>query len=160
MIRTINNYTIDDITTAMRDFLHKAQQSKEVRDLALNITATEPDPVIAIHHWVRSNVRYIPDPVQGEHFIEQFTAPTRLVADYLEGKSIGEDCDSHAMLVVALCQSIGIQSHVILADYSGNGWEHAYAQVWSDKLNAWVDVDTTIEQPMGWLKIPKNTLAI
>jgi len=147
MITVIEGYTVQDIANSIRDFLAKAAHSTDVRDLAVEITAGSTEPVYAIYQWIKDNVHYIPDPVNNE----QFTSLIRLVKDYRSGKTIAEDCDSHAMLATALYRSIGINAHVVLADYTGNGWEHAYSQVYSDNLGNWIDIDTTSWQPFGWI---------
>lgn len=150
MKTVIIGYNLQDVINSIKDFMDKSSQDDEVRQLAVEIISD--NPIHDIHTWVRSNLKYVPDPVRNGQGIEQFTSPIRLVREYREGKVIGEDCDSHAMLVAALYQSVGLPSHVALADYSGGGYEHAYAIVWSDPLSMWLDVDTTTKYPLGWLQ--------
>ena len=159
MIRIIQNYNINDIVSSMKDFLNKSSYSPEVREMAVEITAGSQNPIYDIHKWVKTNLHYAQDPVRDGQDIEMFTSPVGLVKDYREGKSIAEDCDSHAMLVTALCQSIGIPARVVLTSYDNGNYTHAYSQVWSEELNKWLDVDTTTDYPIGWV-IPYSSIMI
>jgi len=147
------------VIKSIQYLLDKASLAPEVRELAVQIIAGTDDPIKGIHHWVRSNLAYIDDPVVNGKNVEQFTSPVRLINDYRAGKSIGEDCDSHAILATALYQSIGIPARVVLVGYNGDVPEHAYTQAWSEKLNTWLDVDTTTDYPIGW-KLPYKSIII
>jgi len=160
MITTIQNYSEQDIEESIRYLLAKASKSEAVRQQAVQIIAGAPDPILAIHSWVRENLSYIPDPVNNGQEIEMFTSPVKLVNDHNSGHAIGEDCDSHAILTVALFQSIGIAAHVVLAGYNGNDFEHAYCQVFSQPLDRWIDVDTTTDYPVGWVHPTTRELVV
>ena len=147
MITVIKNYDIQDITDNVKRLLEVASHAPEVRRLAIQITSDREDKITAIYDWVKQHVQYVPDPTS----IELFVSPVRIVKDYYECKTIGEDCDGHAILVTALCRSIGINSNVVLIDSLGNGLDHAFSEVWSEKLNCWINVDTTSEYPIGWI---------
>jgi len=147
MITVIKNYSIQDITDNIRRILGVASHAPEVRRLAIQITSDREDKITAICDWVKQHIQYVPDPTS----IELFVSPIRIVNDYYECKTIGEDCDGHAILVTALYRSIGIDSHVVLIDSAGNGLDHAFSEVWSEKLNCWINVDTTSEYPIGWV---------
>jgi len=145
MLTIIRNYDLEDVKRGMNYLLDKASQSEEVRQLAVNIIDNKPDSIAAIYDWVRDNVRYTPDPI----LIELLTSPVRMVNDYLQGKPLAEDCDGIAILITALCRSIGIQSSVVLLDTKGEGLDHAISQVHSDI--GWVSVDASDSiHPLGW----------
>lgn len=156
MIRVIKGYSIDDITASMQNMLRKAALDENVRNLAVQITARSDNPVQAIWTWVKEHVTYVSDPAG----FEQFTSPSKLVENYLHGIPVGEDCDSHAMLVTALCRAIGLNAHVIIVGYQTSEYDHAFTQVWSEKLNAWLDVDTTTDKPLGWVYQYKSQLEV
>ena len=135
----------------IKELLQKASRNPDVRELAIEIIAGSDEPIYAIYNWVKTHLYYLPDPIKADgDELEMFTSPIRLVSDYREGKTIAEDCDSHAMLTVALYRSIGVKANVVLVSYTGNGYDHAYAEVWSDQLARWITIDTTDRYPVGW----------
>jgi hypothetical protein len=149
MIKFIQNYTIEDIKTSIKYLLDKSSQSEEVRQLALSITRNTDDPIVAVHSWIKDNIKYVADPVSdGE--LELFISPVRIVKDYADGKSLGGDCDDMAILTTALYRSLGIRSDVVLLDVNGKGLDHAVSQVFSDKLGRFIIVDPSSNLPVGW----------
>ena len=130
MLTTISNYTLDDIRKSINYLLDKAKQEPRVRELAVGIISDKPDPIAAVYDWVKTNVKYVPDPVKTELFI----SPVKMVNDFYEGKQLAEDCDGMAILAVALYRSVGIESNVVIFDTKGEGYDHAIAQAYSDKL--------------------------
>ena len=150
MITRIQNYSLSDIRDGLKYLLDKAADSQEVRQLAIEITADNQDPIAAIYDFVRNTVRYIPDPVANGQ-MELFISPVRMVKDYRSGMVLGGDCDDQALLTTALLRSIGIRANVVLIDQTGNGLDHAFCQAYSDKLGTWVSVDASAPQvPLGW----------
>lgn len=140
-----------DIKDSINYLLDKSSQSEEVRNLAISITRYSPDPIASIYDFVRNNVQYTPDPVKNAEQIELFISPVRMVKDYYKGKPLAGDCDDMALLTTALCRSIGIRSNVIILDTEGNGFDHAVAQVYSEKLGKYIMIDaSTDEVPLGW----------
>ena len=151
MLIKIANYNLSDIEDSVKFLLDRAANSPEVRDLAIQITHDKQDKIKAVYDWVKSSVAYVPDPVsEGGEEIELFTSPVKLVRDYKAGNPIGEDCDGQAILATSLYRSIGIRANVVIIDSAGNGLDHAYCQVWSDKLSKYINCDPTSAYPLGW----------
>ena len=145
MLTTISNYTLDDIRKSINYLLDKAKQEQRVRQLAVSIISDKPDPIASIYDWIKTNVRYTKDPVD----VELFISPAKMVNDYYQENPLAGDCDDQALLAVALYRSIGIESNVVIFDTKGEGYDHAVAQVFSDKLG-WVTVDASSDYPLGW----------
>ena len=148
MLTRITNYTLEDVQNGIQYLLDKASSSPEVRMLAIEIVADKQDRIAAIYDFVRTTVKYVPDPV-ADGGIELFISPVRMVKDYRVGMVLGGDCDDMALLTTALCRSIGIQSNVVLIDSVGKGFDHAYCQAHSDKLGM-INVDSSAPVPLGW----------
>ena len=147
MITIIRDYTLEDVKASLKDFLEKAANSEEVRELGVKIVYGQQDHIAAVYTWVKSNVDYIPDP-EG---IELITSPVKMVRDYNEGKPLAEDCDGMAILTTALYRSVGIKSNVVLLDTVGEGYDHAVSRAYSDKLGSWIIADvSTSKIPLGW----------
>ena len=149
MITVIKNYSLDDVKDSIKYLLSKSAKSPEVRQLAIEITAGSQD-ISTIHDFVRDTVKYVPDPVTNGN-IELFTSPIKMVKDYRAGITIGEDCDGIAILTTALYCSVGIRARVALVDQSGDGLDHAYCEVFSDKLGQWINSDPSAPLPLGWV---------
>ena len=151
MLTIIRNYTLDDIGKGIKYLLGKASEAPEVRMLAIEITSGSEDPISAIYDWVKTHVHYVPDPVSGTDTIELFISPVRMVKDFNAGTTIGGDCDDIALLITALYRSIGIQANMVLIDQTGHGYDHAYCEVFSEKLGKWINSDPSAPQfPLGW----------
>ncbi len=151
MLTVIRDYTLQDIETGITYLLGKAVETPEVRTLAVAIIYESQDPISAIYEWVKVHVKYVPDPVSGSDTIELFISPVRMVKDFNAGMTIAGDCDDLALLTTALYRSIGIPANVVLVDQDGDGLDHAYCVVWSDKLNQWINSDPSApELPLGW----------
>lgn len=151
MLVRIKNYTVSDIEDSIKFLLDRAAQSPEVRQHAIQITHDKQDKISAVYDWIKQSISYIPDPMgaEGEE-IELFISPVRLVKDYNLGLKSGGDCDDHAILATSLYRAIGIRSNVVIIDSAGNGLDHAFSEVWSDKIQDWISVDTTSTYPIGW----------
>ena len=145
MLTTISNYTLDDIRKSINYLLDKVKQEPRVRELAINIVSDKPDSISAIYDWVKTNVKYTPDPVETELFI----SPVKMVNDYHQRSPLAGDCDDMAILSVALFRSVGVESNVVIFDTKGEGYDHAIAQAYSDKLG-WLNVDVSSDYPLGW----------
>lgn len=146
-IRTINDATMDDVKRELGIFLYKGITSEEVRSLAEQITQDKQDDIEAVYDWVKGNMRYVPDPSYAELFI----SPVRMAKNYFEGKPMSGDCDDHALFDAALLGSIGYNARIIIGDTNYDSEiDHAWAEVYSDKLNQWISVDTTNKNPLGW----------
>ncbi len=159
MITVIQNYDIDDIVSSIKYLLDKSSKCGEVRQLAVQITYAQQDKIAGIYDWIKSSVSYVPDLVTNGD-IELFTSPVRLVKDYNQGIAIGEDCDGMAILATSLYRAIGIKSNVVIIDSVGNGLDHAYCQAWCDKLEQFISVDPSSNNPLGWELVYKEKVII
>jgi hypothetical protein len=112
------------------------QQSLRLRALdilrSFGVDSHAPDAAArALFYWVRSNIRYVNDPVG----IETVQAPEitlRLKAG---------DCDDHATLVAALAMSIGIPARIVVIGSDPSHFEHVFAELNTD--GDWHTADTT-----------------
>jgi len=152
MLTIIHDYDINTIKDGLKYLLKKASNSEQLRELAIQITYTEQDSIATIYDWVKNNMKYVPDPVlAGDEEAELFISPVRMIKDYHLGKPLAGDCDDMALLAVAFCRSIGIKSNVVILDTVGEGYDHAIARAYSEKLEKWVILDpSTSEIPLGW----------
>lgn len=132
----------------LRQLLHEGISSPAVRHLAEEAIAGREDHILAVHTFVKRTFPYIPDPIEpGELFIH----PNRMAEDYFSGRIRGGDCDDHATLNAAMLGSIGYRVRLALIDSDMDfELDHAVAEVFSDKLGEWIQVDTTSEFPLGW----------
>ncbi len=103
---------------------------------------------------LENGLRYVPDP-RGSDF---FVAPHRLL-EWCEDGACGEDCDSHAMLVVALAGAVGF--HVGLRVWGSpnkRGFQHVYGVVHFPKKEPFqreIALDTTVQQDsLDWRPPP------
>jgi hypothetical protein len=97
-------------------------------------------------------VRYVPDPIIRDYFV----APHRLL-EWCEDGACGEDCDSQAALVVALCAAIGFEAGLTAWGKPGAAhYQHVFASVVFPKrgmkgARSVVALDTTVPSAsVGW----------
>ena len=151
MIKRIVNYTMKDVTDSLIYLLDKASHSEEVRTLAIEITQESQDKISSIYNFMKNEVSYVPDPIGATgNDIELFISPIVMVNAYRKGIRPSGDCDDMALFGTALLRSIGIRANIVLVDSGGGGIDHAFTEVWSDKLNRYIDFDVTIKKPLGW----------
>ncbi len=160
MISRKQNYNIQDIKDGFQLLLKLSAESTLVRAHAISIVRGQNDPISAIYNWVKSNLKYVPDPSGPDYSIEMFTSPVKQIEWFNEGKEISEDCDGHALLTTALYKAIGIPSNILIIDSVGEGFDHAYSEVWSSALGMYVSADTTAKFPFGWIIPAKQTIVI
>lgn len=75
---------------------------------------------IRLHAFVRDNVTYVGDPIEGE-FV---TSPFQLLAGIANEQQVFGDCDDHAVLLSAMLQSLGLPS-LVVAVKLGADYDHA-----------------------------------
>lgn len=99
---------------------------------------------IAIHNWVRDNIRYVNDPVGQE---------TVCHPEYVLQLRAG-DCDDASTLEAALLGSLGIDTRFVVVGLQiGGGFSHVYlqAEVKQPTGTAWMSLDPIMRQyPAGW----------
>lgn len=88
---------------------------------------------VAIGEWVRSHVRYVPDPLRKENLTE----PWKIAKAIAEGRKVFGDCDDMSMYVAAMAKSIGMQPTFHAAG-RGNQFHHVYTEI------AGIPIDPTV----------------
>jgi hypothetical protein len=99
-------------------------KSARVRALAIDIVknAGVPDKdyygeIIAIHNWVRDNIRYFHDPI-GQ---ETLSYPEETLFN-----SRGGDCDDMVITEIGLLGSIGVEAYPVVVGTSPGNYSHVY----------------------------------
>lgn len=120
---------IAGVDTTVRKMVTMAQgvygsKSAKVRAKAIDIIrksgVAEKDyygELVAIHNWVRDNVRYVHDPV-GQ---ETLSYPEETLFNSLAG-----DCDDLVICEIALLGSVGIESYPVVVGTSPGSFSHVY----------------------------------
>ena len=131
-------------------------RSPKIRALAINILRQAGIPgkdyvgeMVAIHNWVRDNVRYTRD-VAGQ---ETLCPPEEIAFNSRAG-----DCDDMAMLDAALLGAIGIPSRFVTIGVTPDSFSHVYLQ--AKPKGTWIPLDPIMkDKPAGW-EAPKTTAVI
>jgi hypothetical protein len=134
-----------DLTVkAMKKLIRSSLQAQSVRLRTLSILRSfgvdshAPSTAArAIFQWVRSNIRYVNDPI-GIETVQSPEITLRLKAG---------DCDDHAVLVAALAMSIGIPARIVVIGSDADHFEHVFAELKTDR--SWQPADTTRTVPYG-----------
>lgn len=93
-----------------------------------------------LFHFVRDDVRYIPD-VLG---VETLTEPAFVL------QRCSGDCDDKATLLAALLESVGRPTRFVLAGYTPGlrEYEHVYLQTLVN--GEWISADPSVPVAFGW----------
>ena len=94
--------------------------------------------VVAIHRFVRDNIRYVKD-VNG---VELLHTPEKLL-EIAQG-----DCDDKSMLVASMLESIGHPTRFVAISSSPNRYCHVYVE--TKVKNSWLPIETTENVQVGW----------
>lgn len=99
-------------------------KSAKIRALAIDIVRNAGLPskdyygeMIAIHNWVRDNIRYFRDPIGQE---------TISYPEETAFNSRGGDCDDMTVLEIALLGAIGIEAYPVVVGMYPNHFSHVY----------------------------------
>jgi len=65
--------------------------------------------IMAITRWVRENVTYVRDPLEGEYIV----TPDRMLNSWFVGGYMAGDCDDHVVLLNSLLGSIGVPTKAV-----------------------------------------------
>ena len=142
---------------------HSAELSKEVADFqqmeadaesdeeflafSRSIVSAFPydqnDQLKAVKDYARTNIKYQPDP----YATEMFTSPHRMMELIQTGTAFG-DCDCQGIFCTAVCRALGYDAHVVFIDQDGNGFNHAYSEVYSTETDMTYTLDSTVDGPM------------
>lgn len=145
-MRIIKDASLEDITRELRRMLNDGIASPEVRTAAIN-AMQEDNEITSIFNWAKANFRYVADP----YGKERFCSPAKLLEQLQEQGFMAEDCDSAALLMASLAGSIGYEVRLGLIDCDfDNELDHAIASV--RVSDGWLDLDLTLDKPMGWVE--------
>lgn len=131
-------------------------RSPKIRALAINIVRTAGVPeknyqaeMVAIHNWVRDQIRYTKD-VNGQ---ETLCYPEDTAFNTKAG-----DCDDKSMLEAALLGAIGITSRFVTVGLTPFKYDHVYLQ--AKPKNAWISLDPIMrDKPAGW-EVPNRVVQV
>ena len=130
----------------MRELVIQSDENRDIKQKAREIISGIPPnnqeaQVQAIFSWVRKNLEYVRD-IYG---VEELTRPDKIVHSVLNGLNIhSSDCDDFAMLLSSLLRAVGFRTRLeALAVNQPEGYDHARAAVYMDKLNKWWPLEGT-----------------
>lgn len=131
-------------------------RSPKIRALAINIVRAAKAPeknyqaeMIAIHNWVRDNIRYTKD-VNGQ---ETLCYPEDTAFNTKAG-----DCDDKSMMEAALLGSIGITSRFVTIGLTPFKYDHVYLQ--ARPKDTWIALDPIMrDKPAGW-EVPNRAVQV
>ena len=105
--------------------------------------------MVALHNWVRDNIRYTRDVVGQE---------TLFPPEYVMYQTQAGDCDDLSMLVAALCGSVGIPTRFKVIGQTPGSYSHVYLE--ARPQNDWIPLDPIMrDKPAGW-EAPASTAVI
>ena len=117
---------VDETVRQMVKLAHSQWGSKSprIRALAMNIVNKAGVPskdyygeIVAIHNWVRDNIRYFRDPVGQETIAD----PEQTAFNMRGG-----DCDDHTILEIALLGAVGIEAWPVVVGAAPDQYSHVY----------------------------------
>ena len=148
MITYLKGASLSDVKRELSRMLGEGTRNPQVRQLAELASKEQEDKVIAVFQFVKKTFPYAPDPYE----IELFIHPRRIAQDYFEGRIRQGDCDDLSLLTAAMLGSIGYQTRLVLVDSNlDNEIDHALAQVYSEPLGEWLNLDVASNNPIGWV---------
>lgn len=121
---------------AMRRMARAGRVSPMVRAWAHDIIAPVPEKdwrgqIVALHAWVRDNIRYVMDPDE----VETVQTP-----EFTLENGVG-DCDDKSVLLASLLGAIGHPSRFIAVAFEPGAFSHVYVET---RLGPdWVPLETT-----------------
>lgn len=127
----------------MRDWVRAQKAELAIREKATNVIAYIPrkawvSQAAALWGWVKSNIKYVPDPRD----VEMLHWPTQVLS-----QGYG-DCDDQATLLATMLESIGIPTRFVAVGFQPGVFSHVYAEALLG--NDWVPLETTEDEPFGW----------
>lgn len=140
----------------LRQLVDGARRDPRFRALALQVVrgVREKDTIgeiAAVSEFTR-RMRYTRDP----YGVELFTDPRILAGQLAGGQLAAGDCDDHATLTAALCETLGHPTRFAVGG-SRNGnrtnWQHIWTEV--EARGRWMPIDDTQKgKPAGWNPAP------
>lgn len=119
----------------MKSMVNGAIDHPLIRQYAVRATEHVPrghqkEAALAIGEWVRSHVRYVPDPLNKENLTHPGIKddPRTMIEAIHAGKKVFGDCDDMSMLVAAMGKSIGMQPFLHGVG-RGEKYHHVYTEL-------------------------------
>ena len=141
----LRNATMSDASRELKRMLSEGIRSINVRRLAES--AVTDNQIADVFDFMKAKFKYQPDPLGVELFIH----PNRVAEDYFAGNLRRMDCDDMALTSGAMLGSLGNRVRIIIADTAFNGeYDHAWSEIYSEKLNGWISCDPSSSLPLGW----------
>ena len=127
----------------MRGLINAGKIDPAVMRASHAIIYTQPErdeigEAAALIDYVRDRVLYVKD----VHGVETLCTPAMTLQ-----RLIG-DCDDQTTLLCALAEAAGYPTRLVMAGYSGAGFEHVYCQIFA--AGQWYDCDPTERAHFGW----------
>lgn len=120
-------------------------QQPVVRESAVSIIGKQADNDVDAHirrlvSFVRDNVRYVADPIDGEYIISPVEMIRRIKASgYVQG-----DCDDHVLLLNSLANSVGIPTRAVGVKLRARDrFDHVISSV--NIRGKWIDIDPCVK---------------
>lgn len=160
----ISDYTIQDVADCLKSLLDTYSTSQVVISQAEQIAAGSQNPAKDIMEWVRKNIQYVPDPENrwlteiwlmdmenppAAEDVEFVVSPERILLEWQAGNWVGGDCDDLALLMAALCRSVGIPVRILILDTKNDDFDHAVTEVQIDN-GEWIMADPSSHFPFGF----------
>ena len=157
-----SNFNIDELAGYLKGLLEKGVADPIVREQALLIVLDNPNvtPIVSLHKWVRDHVQYRDDPsilFPGE-VGEMFISPVFMIEQDRIGSPLYGDCDDSALLLTACYKVIGYDTHIVLLDTEGTGFNHAISMVNENGMTIFADATGNV--PVGWLEPYKKKVVV
>lgn len=147
---------IHNTVLKMKEIINVSSRNPYIREWAKKIVARvevndKENEAIAVHNFVRDNVRYTRDP----YGFEYIQTPPVLLEDirlYLEGKGDrpAGDCDDMCTLSLSLLKSIGFPVAIKVVGFNNSGkFSHVYGLV--RIYDKWIVIDCVRpDKELGW----------
>lgn len=132
------------------------------RNLVARAASRDPaDQAAAIYDWLKAHYSFVQDPVDYELVIP----PRRLLDDIRRQGFFQEDCESSALLLGALAESVGLPSrfHVYSRRPAQGAGDSRFSHVLTELRirGRWVPYDLTVDAAMpGWRPPPRGPEAV
>lgn len=130
--------------TVMSKLANQAQMDVEIRSLTERIVKNlfphdYLSEYVAILCWIRTNIRYVRDPVT----IEQVKTARAII------ETESADCDEMGILAASMAGTIGGKSRFVAGSFGGGPLSHVWAEAWDPGSKAWVILDPVPGRRVG-----------
>jgi hypothetical protein len=153
MITLTRNYNMEQLIVAIKKLIARGESSDLVKRLANSIVTApgaSPYPVVAIHKWASTNIRYQYDNNTAAALqevspdgIELLISPERMAEDYYRGVQLIGDCDCTALFITSALRTLGIKTRFAILAIWSKEWDHAATYAWSEVAKTWLFIEGT-----------------